>query len=250
MRRCAEVLGTHVAQKGSLVAPERLRFDVSHPKPMSAEELKIVEDMANEIIVQNSPVTTRLMSVDDAIAEGAMALFGAKYGDEVRVVSMGQGIHGSKANRPYSVELCGGTHVGATGEIGLVRIVGESAVGAGVRRLEALTGVSALAYLNEQDERVKTLATTLKVQPAEVLTRVEALVDERRKLERELNEAKKKLALGGGDAGGAADQVQELGGVKFLGKVVTGVEPKDLKSLADDGKTSSRLRRRHLRRRL
>jgi alanyl-tRNA synthetase len=233
-----EVLGTHVAQKGSLVAPERLRFDVSHPKPMSAEELKIVEDMANEIIVQNTPVTTRLMSVDDAIAEGAMALFGEKYGDEVRVVSMGQGIHGSKANRPYSVELCGGTHVGATGEIGLVRIVGESAVGAGVRRLEALTGVSALAYLNEQDERVKTLATTLKVQPADVLTRVEALMDERRKLERELNEAKKKLALGGGEAGGSADRVQDIGGVKFLGKVVTGVEPKDLKSLADDGKTS------------
>ncbi|WP_426228237.1 alanine--tRNA ligase [Pararhizobium sp. DWP3-4] len=235
-----EVLGTHIAQKGSLVAPERLRFDVSHPKPMSAEELKIVEDMANEIIVQNSPVTTRLMSVDDAIAEGAMALFGEKYGDEVRVVSMGQGIHGAKANRPYSVELCGGTHVGATGEIGLVRIVGESAVGAGVRRLEALTGVSALAYLNEQDERVKTLATTLKVQPADVLTRVEALMDERRKLERELNEAKKKLALGGGGggAGGSADQIQDIGGVKFLGKVVTGVEPKDLKSLADDGKTS------------
>ncbi len=233
-----EVLGTHVAQKGSLVAPERLRFDVSHPKPMSTDELKVVEDMANEIIVQNTPVTTRLMSVDDAIAEGAMALFGEKYGDEVRVVSMGQGIHGSKANRPYSVELCGGTHVGATGEIGLVRIVGESAVGAGVRRLEALTGAAALAYLNEQDDRVKTLASTLKVQPADVLTRVEALMDERRKLERELNEAKKKLALGGGDAGGSADQVQEIGGVKFLGKVVTGVEPKDLKSLADDGKTS------------
>jgi len=233
-----EVLGTHVAQKGSLVAPERLRFDVSHPKPMTADELKIVEEMANEIIVQNSPVTTRLMSVDDAIAEGAMALFGEKYGDEVRVVSMGQGIHGSKANRPYSVELCGGTHVGATGEIGLVRIVGETAVGAGVRRLEALTGASALTYLNEQDERVKTLATTLKVQPADVLTRVETLMDERRKLERELNEAKKKLALGGGDANGSADQVQEIAGVKFLGKVVTGVEPKDLKSLADDGKKS------------
>ncbi|KQS98186.1 MULTISPECIES: alanine--tRNA ligase [unclassified Rhizobium] len=233
-----EVLGTHVAQKGSLVAPERLRFDVSHPKPMSADELKVVEDMANEIIVQNTAVSTRLMSVDDAIAEGAMALFGEKYGDEVRVVSMGQSIHGSKANRPYSVELCGGTHVGATGEIGLVRIVGESAVGAGVRRLEALTGAAALVYLNEQDDRVKTLASTLKVQPADVLSRVEALMDERRKLERELNEAKKKLALGGGDAGGSADQVQEIGGVKFLGKVVTGVEPKDLKSLADDGKTS------------
>ncbi|WP_275782851.1 alanine--tRNA ligase [Pararhizobium gei] len=233
-----EVLGTHVAQKGSLVAPERLRFDVSHPKPMSAEELKVVEDMANEIILQNSAVTTRLMSVDDAIAEGAMALFGEKYGDEVRVVSMGQGLHGSKANRPYSVELCGGTHVGATGEIGLVRIVGESAVGAGVRRVEALTGPSALSYLNEQDERVKALAGALKVQPTEVLSRVEALMDERRKLERELNEARKKLALGGGEAGGSADQVQDIGGVKFLGKIVTGVEPKDLKSLADDGKKS------------
>jgi alanyl-tRNA synthetase len=233
-----EVLGTHVAQKGSLVAPERLRFDVSHPKPMTADELKIVEEMANEIIVQNAAVTTRLMSVDDAIAEGAMALFGEKYGDEVRVVSMGQGLRGAKANRPYSVELCGGTHVGATGEIGLVRIVGESAVGAGVRRLEALTGPAALAYLNEQDERVKTLASALKVQPAEVQARVEALMDERRKLERELNEAKKKLALGGGEAGGSADQVQEIAGTKFLGKVVTGVEPKDLKSLADDGKKS------------
>ena len=117
-----EVLGTHVAQKGSLVAPERLRFDVSHPKPMSAEELKVVEDMANEIVLQNSPVTTRLMSVDDAIAEGAMALFGEKYGDEVRVVSMGQGVRGAKAGKPYSIELCGGTHASATGQIGLIQI--------------------------------------------------------------------------------------------------------------------------------
>ncbi|MDO9418901.1 alanine--tRNA ligase [Pararhizobium sp.] len=233
-----EVLGTHVAQKGSLVAPERLRFDVSHPKPMSAAELKIVEEMANEIIVQNTPVTTRLMSVDDAIAEGAMALFGEKYGDEVRVVSMGQGLHGSKAGKPYSVELCGGTHVGATGDIGLVRVVSESAVGAGVRRVEALTGEAARAYLNEQDERIKTLATTLKVQPGDVQARVESLMDERRKLERELTEAKKKLALGGGTAGGAGGEVQDVGGVKFLGKVVTGVEPKDLKGLADDGKKS------------
>ncbi|PLU74504.1 alanine--tRNA ligase, partial [Sinorhizobium medicae] len=132
-----EVLGTHVSQKGSLVAPERLRFDVSHPKPMTSEELKVVEEMANEIIVQNTPVVTRLMSVDDAIAEGAMALFGEKYGDEVRVVSMGQGLHGSKAGKAYSVELCGGTHVSATGDIGLVRIVSESAVGSGVRRVEA-----------------------------------------------------------------------------------------------------------------
>ncbi len=230
-----EVLGTHVTQKGSLVAPERLRFDVSHPKPMTADELKVVEEMANEIIVQNTPVTTRLMSVDDAIAEGAMALFGEKYGDEVRVVSMGTGIRGTKAGRPYSVELCGGTHVGATGEIGLVRIVGESAVAAGVRRLEALTGEAARAYLAEQDERVKTLAASLKVQPGEVLARVDALLDERRKLERELTEAKKKLALGGG-GGSAGDAVREIAGIKFLGKVVTGVEPKDLKGLADEGK--------------
>ena len=232
-----EVLGTHVAQKGSLVAPERLRFDVSHPKPMSAEELRVIEDMANEIVVQNAPVTTRLMTVDDAIAEGAMALFGEKYGDEVRVVSMGTGVRGAKSGKAYSVELCGGTHVGATGEIGLVRILSESAVGSGVRRLEAVTGEAARAYLAEQDERVKTLANALKVQPSEVLSRVEALVDERRKLERELTEARKKLALSGGSAGGESD-VREVAGLKFLGRVVTGVEPKDLKSLADEGKKS------------
>ena len=232
-----EVLGTHVAQKGSLVAPERLRFDVSHPKPMTAEELKVVEEMANEIVLQNAPVTTRLMSVDDAIEEGAMALFGEKYGDEVRVVSMGTGLHGAKSDKPYSVELCGGTHVSATGQIGLVRILGESAVGAGVRRIEAVTGESAREYLAEQDDRVKTLAASLKVQPSEVLGRVEALMDERRKLEKELADAKRKLAMGGGQ-GGSADAVRDVAGVKFLGKAVTGVDPKDLKGLADDGKTS------------
>ncbi len=232
-----EVLGTHVAQKGSLVAPERLRFDVSHPKPMSAEELKVVEEMANEIILQNSPVTTRLMSVDDAIAEGAMALFGEKYGDEVRVVSMGQGVRGAKSGKPYSVELCGGTHVSATGQIGLVRILGESAVGAGVRRIEAVTGESARDYLAEQDDRVKSLASTLKVQPADVVSRVEALMDERRKLERELADAKRKLAMGGGQ-GGSSDAVREVNGVKFLGKAISGVDPKDLKGLADEAKAN------------
>ena len=232
-----EVLGTHVAQKGSLVAPERLRFDVSHPKPMTAEELKVVEEMANEIVLQNSPVTTRLMSVDDAIAEGAMALFGEKYGDEVRVVSMGQGVHGTKAGKPYSIELCGGTHVSATGQIGLVRILGDSAVGAGVRRIEAVTGESARSYLAEQDERVKNLASTLKAQPADVVSRVEALMDERRKLERELADAKRKLAMGGGQAG-SADAVREVNGVKFLGKAISGVDPKDLKGLADEAKAS------------
>ncbi|MEZ2127358.1 MULTISPECIES: alanine--tRNA ligase [unclassified Sinorhizobium] len=232
-----EVLGTHVAQKGSLVAPERLRFDVSHPKPMSAGELKQVEDMANEIVLQNAPVTTRLMSVDDAIAEGAMALFGEKYGDEVRVVSMGQGVRGTKAGKSYSIELCGGTHVAATGQIGLVRILGESAVGAGVRRIEAVTGEAARDYLAEQDERVKALAASLKVQPADVLSRVEALIEERRKLERELADAKRKLAMGGGQ-GGTGDSVREVAGVKFLGKAISGVDPKDLKGLADDGKAS------------
>ncbi|MCD2176833.1 alanine--tRNA ligase [Rhizobium sp. C1] len=232
-----EVLGTHVAQKGSLVAPERLRFDVSHPKPMSEEELKIVEEMANEIVLQNAPVTTRLMSVDDAIAEGAMALFGEKYGDEVRVVGMGTGVRGAKAGKPYSVELCGGTHVRATGDIGLVHVLGESAVGAGVRRIEALTGSAARDYLAAQDERVKTLAGLLKVGQGEIVGRVESLMDERRKLERELAEARRQLALGG-SAGGGAQEVREVNGVKYLGKVVTGVEPKDLKGLADEGKKS------------
>ncbi|MCM2401783.1 alanine--tRNA ligase [Rhizobium sp. S153] len=231
-----EVLGTHVAQKGSLVAPERLRFDVSHPKPISAEELKVVEEMANEIVIQNAPVTTRLMSVDDAIAEGAMALFGEKYGDEVRVVSMGTAVHGPKAGKPYSVELCGGTHVSATGDIGLVRILSDSAVGAGVRRIEALTGEAARAYLSEQDERVKQLATALKVQPGDVVSRVEALVDERRKLERELADAKRKLAMGGSGQAAADEGARDVAGTRFLGKVLKGVDAKDLKGLVDESK--------------
>jgi alanyl-tRNA synthetase len=232
------VLGTHVAQKGSLVAPERLRFDVSHPKPISAEELKTVEAMANEIVLQNSPVVTRLMSVDDAIVEGAMALFGEKYGDEVRVVSMGTANRGDKAGKPYSVELCGGTHVRGTGDIGLVRILSDSAVGAGLRRIEALTGEAARDYLSTQDERVKALASVLKVQPDDVLSRVEGLMDERRKLERELADVKKRLALGGGGAQADAG-MREINGINFLGRVVTGVEPKDLKGLADEGKKAA-----------
>ena len=232
-----EVLGNHVVQKGSLVAPERLRFDVAHPKPMSAEELQRVEDMANAIIIQNAKVTTRLMSVDDAIAEGAMALFGEKYGDEVRVVSMGTAIDGEKAGKPYSIELCGGTHVNATGDIGLVRVLSESAVGAGVRRLEAVTGDAARAYLSEQDDRVKTLAGALKVQPSDVVSRVEALLDERRKLEKELADAKRRLAMGGGEGGTGAD-AREIAGTKFMGRVLAGIDAKDLKGLADEGKAS------------
>jgi len=233
-----EVLGTHVAQKGSLVAPDRLRFDISHNKAISHDEIEQVEQMANEIVVQNGPVTTRLMSVDDARAEGAMALFGEKYGDEVRVVSMGIATHGDKANRPYSIELCGGTHVGATGDIGLVRILSDSPVAAGVRRIEALTGEAARRHLDDQDRLLKQVAATLKIAPADVPARVEALVEERRKLEKELSEARRKLALGGDSSADAPAANETIAGVGFLGKAVSGVSPKDLKPLADAGKKS------------
>jgi alanyl-tRNA synthetase len=224
------VLGTHVAQKGSLVAPDRLRFDFSHPKPVSGAELAEVEAMANEIVLQNAPVTTRLMAVDDAIASGAMALFGEKYGDEVRVVSMGTALHGDKTGKAYSIELCGGTHARQTGDIGLVRIVSEGAVAAGVRRLEALTGEDARRYLDEQDRRLKAVASILKTPPAEVLPRIEQLLEERKKLDRDLRDANKKLALGAG----ASDSAEMIGAIKFVGKVVTGVEPRDLKPLASE----------------
>ncbi|KQT57422.1 MULTISPECIES: alanine--tRNA ligase [unclassified Aureimonas] len=232
-----EVLGTHVAQKGSMVSPDRLRFDFSHPKPIDAEELAKVERLANAIVLQNTPVETRLMAVDDAIAEGAMALFGEKYGDEVRVVSMGLNETGEKAGRPYSIELCGGTHVRATGDIGLVHVLAESAVGAGVRRIEALTGGAARDYLMEQDARVRRMAAALKVAPAEAAERLEVLVDERKRLERELADAKRKLAMVG-DSGGAegGPGAREIGGVKFLGRVLDGVAAKDLKGLVDDAK--------------
>jgi alanyl-tRNA synthetase len=229
-----EVLGTHVAQKGSLVAPDRLRFDFSHPKAIETAELERVEEFANEVILQNTPVTTRLMAVDDAIAQGAMALFGEKYGDEVRVVSMGTALHGDKAGKTYSVELCGGTHVGATGDIGLVRVVSEGAVASGVRRVEALTGEAARRHLDEQDRRLKQAAAALKVAPADVPQRVEAILEERKRLERELADARKKLALGGG--GGSGPEKEEVAGVGFIGKVVSGVEPRELKPLADAAK--------------
>jgi len=229
-----ETLGSHVAQKGSLVEPDRLRFDFSHSKPISHDELAQVEAIANEIVQQNDAVQTRLMSVDAAIGEGAMALFGEKYGDEVRVVSMGRNAHG--AGRPiYSLELCGGTHVSRTGDIGLIKILAESASSAGVRRIEALAGNAARAYLELQDKRVQAVAQALRAAPAEIVPRVEQLVEDRRRLERELAEAKKKLALGGG-SGGTADAVSDVGGIKLISRVLTGIEPKDMKGLIDDGK--------------
>ncbi len=228
------VLGDHVAQKGSLVEPNRLRFDFSHGKGMSHDEIAKAEAIANRVVLQNDAVSTRLLSVDAAIAEGAMALFGEKYGDEVRVVSMGRNGAGEK-RAIYSLELCGGTHVSRTGDIGLIKIVGESASSAGVRRLEALAGDAARAYLVEQDRRVLAAASVLKVAPAELVTRVEALMDDRKRLERELAEAKRAVAMGGG-AGKAQDDIQDVKGVKFIGRILKGVAVQDLKALADDGK--------------
>ena len=231
-----QVLGTHVAQKGSLVSPDRLRFDFSHTKPMSAEEMKAVEDMANAVLIENTPVVTRLMALDEARATGAMALFGEKYGDEVRVVSMGSTRPG--ANKAWSVELCGGTHVSRTGDIGLIRIVGESASAAGVRRLEALTGEGARAYLDEQDQRVKDAAGVLRTRPEELVARVKSLVEERKTLEKQLADAKRQLALGGNAHGSAGDDdaVRSVGKVKLLARTVQGLNPKDLRGLIDDGK--------------
>jgi len=232
-----EVLGDHVAQKGSLVAPDRLRFDFSHQKAISPEDLATVQGISNEIVRQSSPVETRLMAVDDAIEAGAMALFGEKYGDEVRVVSMGTATRGEKTGKTYSLELCGGTHVANTGEIGLIHILGESAVSAGVRRVEALTGQAAIDHLNDQEARVQGIADVLKVPPAKTVSRVQQLVDERRKLERELAEARKQLALGGGGAG-KSSEVKEVDGIKFMGRVVENIAARELKGLVDEAKQS------------
>jgi alanyl-tRNA synthetase len=232
-----QVLGDHVAQKGSLVAPDRLRFDFSHPKPMSSEEIERVEDIANEVVLQNAPVITRLLSRDDAIASGARALFGEKYGDEVRVVAMGEGGGNSMG---WSVELCGGTHVKRTGDIGLISVVGESAVGSGVRRIEALTAHAARANANNLARLAKAAASELRVPIEEVPERVAALLDERKRFERELSEAKKKLAMSGGVGGGGrsegADGVRTVGDVKLMARAVEGIDLKDLRSLADEGK--------------
>ena len=223
-------LGTHVAQKGSLVAPERLRFDVSHPVAMTPAELADAEAAVNAQIRGNGTVTTRLMTPDEAIAEGAMALFGEKYGDEVRVVSMGT----EDGGKTYSIELCGGTHVNALGDIGLFKVVGEGAVSSGVRRVEALTGEAARAYLVGRDERLREAAATLKTTPDEVPARVAALLDERRRLERELAEAKKALAMGGG-AGGPAGP-EQVGGVAFIGQGLDGFDAKGLRGAVDEAK--------------
>jgi alanyl-tRNA synthetase len=231
-----QVLGSHVAQKGSLVEPGRLRFDFSHQKSMSHAEIRAVEDLVNAMILQNEPVETHLMSPEAAIAQGALALFGEKYGEEVRVVSMGVSDKSTKSGHTYSIELCGGTHVGRTGDIGLLKIVSESAVASGVRRIEALTGEAARTYLAAQDERVREAAELLKVTPDEMITRLAAIIDERRKLERQLADAKRELALGPSAGGDGASSVRDLGKVKLLARIVQGVAPKDLRGLVDDAK--------------
>ncbi len=235
------VLGDHVAQKGSLVAPDRLRFDFAHQKPIGPEELARIEDIANRAVLANAPVETRLMDLDDAIASGARALFGEKYGDQVRVVSMGNAaeilddsVDASRANAPFSVELCGGTHVSRTGDIGLISILSESPVAAGVRRIEAKTRDAARHHLNAEARRLQELAHALRTPQDEAADRLAQVLEERRKLERDLAEARKQLAMGGAEAAA----IEEIGGVKFLGKEVSGVEMKDLKSLADEGKRS------------
>jgi len=243
-------LGPHVTQKGSLVAPDRLRFDFSHPRPIAEEDLAAIEAEVNRRVRRNAEVATRLMTPDAAVEAGALALFGEKYGEEVRVVSMGgsteggdstegsgstegegAGAGGAGEGRHFSTELCGGTHVSRTGDIGIFRIVGESAVAAGVRRIEALTGAAAERHAREQDRLVDNLASLLKVAPADLPVRLQGLLEERRRLERELVEARKAAAAGGANAGGGTER--EVGGVKLATRVLDGVPAKELKGMAD-----------------
>ena len=228
-------LGDHVTQKGSLVSDDRFRFDFSHPKPLTAEELAAVEAEVNAEIRANEAVQTRLMTPEDAVAAGALALFGEKYGDEVRVLSMGTRRDGS---RNYSVELCGGIHVHATGDIGLFKIVSESAVSSGVRRIEAMTGEAARQWLTARDQALQAIASTLRTSPDEAAARVEALVEERKKLDKELAEARRAVALSGDGAstGAAVPEDEDIGGTAFSGKVIEGLDPKDLRPLLDEAK--------------
>ena len=218
--------GDHVAQKGSLVAQERLRFDISHPKPIAFADIAEIEQEVNALICQNDAVITRLMTPDEAAAEGTMALFGEKCGDEARVVSMGK-----RAEAPFSVELCGGTHVARIGDIGVFKIVSEGAVAAGIRRLEAMIGPAAAAYLAKRDGMLNDLADKLKVKAEDVSERVEALMEERRKLEKELGELRKKLATGA-DMG--ANRFKEVAGTRLAAVKLEDVHGKELKGMADE----------------
>ncbi|SMX34794.1 alanine--tRNA ligase [Actibacterium lipolyticum] len=230
-----EELGDHVAQRGSLNADDRLRFDFSHAKALTAEEVAKVEADVNAMIRQNTVVETRIMTPDDAREIGAQALFGEKYGDEVRVVSMGRADTGKGADgKTYSIELCGGTHVKQTGDIGLCVVLGDSASSSGVRRIEALTGQAALDHLSAQDSRLGEVASTLKAQPAEVVDRVKALMDERKALANEVAQLRRELAMSGG--GSDAPEAKDINGVSFVSQVLSGVSGKDLPALVDEHK--------------
>ena len=230
-------LGDHVVQKGSLVAPDRLRFDISHPKPLTAEDIVAVEDLVNQRVRVNAAVETRYMTPDEAVEAGALALFGEKYGDEVRVISMGgtdsgKGQDGGLGH--YSTELCGGTHVRRTGDIGQLKVVGEQALAAGVRRIEAVVGAAALDHARRQDALLGQAAGALKVAPADLPERIAALVEERKRLERELTETRRKLATGGGNGAAASPEAREVAGTRYAARLLTDVPAKDLKPMADD----------------
>ena len=235
-------LGEHVTQKGSLVAPDRLRFDFSHPRPLSAEDLAVIEAEVNAQIRANAEVRTRLLTPEHAVAEGALALFGEKYGEEVRVVTMGEAPAPERSDSPpFSVELCGGTHVRRTGDIGLFKIVGESSVASGVRRIEALTGAAAEAYVAQEEGTLRDSAAALRTSPTELPARLARLLDENRRLERELAEARRALAVGGQGAGQPRDgesrarsNGKQIGAIAFDGRLVDDVPGRDLRSLADD----------------
>ncbi len=220
-------LGTHVVQKGSLVAPDRLRFDFAHTRQVTPEELAAIEDEVNALVRQNGEVRVRIMGLEEALRQGAMALFGEKYGDEVRVVAMGQ--H-PEQDGPYSIELCGGTHVARTGDIGYVRLTQESAVASGIRRIEALTGEAAVRWVRAREDLLQGAAYALKVPAEQIPTRIDQLLEERRRLEREIAELKRRLALGGA---AAVPEVEEVGGIRFLGRVLEDVPPKELRAAAD-----------------
>ena len=229
-----QTLGEHVAQKGSLVAPDRLRFDFTHPKPLTEEELSRVETLVNKIVQDNAPVETRLMAQEEAILSGARALFGEKYGDEVRVVSMGHS--DPEKIGAFSIELCGGTHVARTGDIGLITIIGEGAVASGVRRIEARTAEGARTQLVAQSRVLREIAGLIRAPLEETPARLAQLIDDRKKLERELSETKKRLAMSPNES--ADQELRDIGGVKLLLRKAEGIDVKDLKSLVDDAKKS------------
>ena len=229
------VLGPHVAQKGQLVDAERMRFDFSHNAPVTEDQLAAIETEVNAVIRQNVPVTTQLMTPQDAIDAGAVALFGEKYGDEVRVVTLGRALTGDN-NGPYSVELCGGTHVARTGDIALFKITGETGIAAGIRRVEGVTGEAARQYLLAQAGVARTLAQSFKVQPLDVPARVEALSAERKSLEKQVADLKKQLALGGGGASANAAP-EEINGIKLIARILDGVDGKGLRGVAEEFRT-------------